>query len=770
MTQAAKIPFKVDIKRMLDLLAKQIYQSPLALLRENCQNAYDAVLQRIGLGHQFEPCIVVEINRNRIAVTDNGIGMTREELDKNFWTAGSSGKNTPEARAAGVVGTFGIGAMANFGIAEALEVQTQSARNGQKTLSRVQKSQLSATENCIEIESLPQDSEPGTMVQATMPDTAPVDVAQAEAYIKEFVKYLSIPVLINRQLSSKTEFVTALPKFADAETNNKAGATIAGNLVADIETAFANSGEVWIRLTNIQYAGHPIAGELLLKQGFSRIQTFRSRFALAGVAVSSTYNFGGFANLSNLEPTAGREALTTESMNFLQHVISGVEEYVSLLIATTDAADKNTGFMNWVSQHSRYELCARLSIQLMPSEETLPLEVLRDKSKSVEFNYYEGSDKAIRDSYATEEKPVVVPSSSNPRRQCQAQYIRKFCRVAHVSDAPQVLKVRSESEHTFAEMAFAFRIVEILETDYFVNSEVRFGKMTHGLPMLVDTTSGIRITFDSESGTIQTILQLYDREFLVFTSMVKDFVRTSIFPKIASFVPSSTREGAEAFLNAVRRPREYFEYEMAEADALKDIIGNYLDGNLSFRDAATQAAQTAQVNYQVVEATSTGAASGVIGDVVDNVRKIAPAEGEEELGPLPAIPRLDRESPIKLLTIEDSEEPLKKYRCFIAVTDRIRREHTDFFLQPHRTEIVWGGQKALYVFQHHSGTFALYYELQGNELLAAGSGGRSFPTCTIAIKNQIYIPVPDEIRQKFIPAVGSRKRFAVRSDLLFPDR
>ena len=35
-----RIAFKLELSRMLDLLADQIYQSPLALLRENTQNAF----------------------------------------------------------------------------------------------------------------------------------------------------------------------------------------------------------------------------------------------------------------------------------------------------------------------------------------------------------------------------------------------------------------------------------------------------------------------------------------------------------------------------------------------------------------------------------------------------------------------------------------------------------------------------------------------------------------------------------------------------------
>jgi molecular chaperone HtpG len=35
-------------------------------------------------------------------------------------------------------------------------------------------------------------------------------------------------------------------------------------------------------------------------------------------------------------------------------------------------------------------------------------------------------------------------------------------------------------------------------------------------------------------------------------------------------------------------------------------------------------------------------------------------------------------------------------------------ERGEFFLQPHSTSVVWGGQKVLFVFEHHSGQFGLY--------------------------------------------------------------
>ncbi|MCY4197090.1 MAG: hypothetical protein OXD33_09280 [Rhodobacteraceae bacterium] len=98
-----RIPFKLKFSRMLELLADQIYQSPLALLQENTQNAFDAICMRKAHDDTFAPEIHVTVDDHNVVVTDNGIGMTAEEIETHFWYAGRSGKNTDAARAAGVL-------------------------------------------------------------------------------------------------------------------------------------------------------------------------------------------------------------------------------------------------------------------------------------------------------------------------------------------------------------------------------------------------------------------------------------------------------------------------------------------------------------------------------------------------------------------------------------------------------------------------------------------------------------------------------------------
>ena len=70
---------------------------------------------------------------------------------------------------------------------------------------------------------------------------------------------------------------------------------------------------------------------------------------------------------------------------------------------------------------------------------------------------------------------------------------------------------------------------------------------------------------------------------------------------------------------------------------------------------------------------------------------------------------------------------------------------------------------------HHSGEGGLYHDVQMREPVASTSGGGSFETCTIVMRNQTFIPIPDPLRQAFMPSGGETKRLEVRCDLLYMD-
>lgn len=765
------IPFAVDTSRVLELLAKQIYQSPLALLRENTQNAFDATLLRKHSDALYEPRIDIEVSPQRVVVRDNGIGMTADDLRRHFWQAGSSSKNTDEARQAGVVGTFGIGAMANFGIADTLEVITESAITGERTRCVAKRDELKFNQDCITRENLPTTGIPGTEIIASIVPETPLDVNAAKSYVAEFVSLLETPVSVNGERVSGQSIEQLVPTISAVWTDELTNVQLSPRFIADVSVKVSINADVGLYIRNLRWNGACLVGRLLLRNGVSTLRTFRSGFGLATVSVGSIYQFGGIADIQGFQPTAGREALTTDSMQLLQNMISDIDNYTSVMLSTRQEVDSSTPFMQWVCAHNRYELCGKLKISMQPGERTT-LDDIKERTKAFQMPVYDGTDQTVIASYSTEDNPLLILARNNPRKQCETAYLKMFCNVAPVSNAPFVDKVVQEKAWTPAQGALAFRIKTILESDYFLQSDVGFGKISHGLTMLVEFKAELaKIVLDSDGPTVATILGLYSSEYSAFGSMVKDFVRNAIFPKVADRVPSSTRQGAEAFLRAIRRPREFFEYEETETSNLSLIWTDYAEGKISL-DVAVSRSQTAVLHsVQIVESGSAARVADVVPDVVPNEQTTHVADDEEAqpLEALPAIMRTDVASSMKLLTIPRDQPALRGYRCFIALTEKVRADMGDFFLQPHKTSIVWGGQKVLFIFLHHSGEFGLYYDLQTRDSISEHSGGKAYQTSTMVLKNTIYIPVPEEIEASFIPTPGERKRFEVRCDLLRVD-
>lgn len=768
---ATAIPYHVEINRIIELLASQIYQTPLALLRENCQNAFDAVLERMWRDPQYDnPEITVNITSDRIQVRDNGIGMTPEDLTSHYWRAGSSGKNNPQSRAAGVVGTFGIGAMANFGLASELIVTTESWKTGQRTKSSVERERLSATEPCISLDELPSEGQAGTTVEIIVDEETNINVAQAYAYITEAVRYVQVPVIVNGNIVSKHSLSEAISRPGTSDSIVYEGATITGQVEATVELAMGFNGEPWVHVSNLRDGSEEIKGEVILAQDRHQIDAFRTGFALASSAAQSHFGLGGVANLSSLTPTAGREALTTQSVQFLQNLVTGLERLIGERLGSLAVSDNSTRFMEWARRNNRFDLCGHISVQIEPSGRYQPLESLHRGANDRTWNLYGGREQTIVDSFATNEQPLVVLSANQPRKGCQEGYLRNYANVIPVPDQPSILGTKPESKWSLGESALAFRLGSIMESDYFVTCMVQYGRISHGLPLLVNASQRpVLVTLDSESSTIAPILQLYETDYEALTGFVKDFIRNAIFPKVSQLVPSSQRDGAAAFLKSIQRTGDLFEYEHTDLGSLNEIWHEYAQGNISMVEAARRSASIVRSTVQVLEPANASTVDEVLSDVVANEKLLAGVELEDELTALPAITRPGVESDAKLLLVPNGEEPLRGYRGFLALTDRVRREHTDFFLQPHRTEIVWGGQKAMYIFQHHSGEFSLYYDLQGNESLPGGPSGCRIPTSTIIVKNQVYIPIPDVVLEGFRVGPGERKSFEVRCNLLFPE-
>jgi len=320
----------------------------------------------------------------------------------------------------------------------------------------------------------------------------------------------------------------------------------------------------------------------------------------------------------------------------------------------------------------------------------------------------------------------------------------------------------SVAQYSFAHSALATRIARVLEEDYFLAADIRFGTISGGVPVLVsDRTHPVIIHFDPASTSVAPLLALYDDDFDAFGPFVKDFVRSTVFSRISSLVPSSTREGAEAFLRHLRSNREWFEYEFDDKGDLQEILEELRSGRLTWTEATRKLADSSR---SVVEVSQAGSVSleSVVGGIDSGP--------EDEAIPDPFAPRpgVDRRNEGTDALILTSEPPgLHGYTCFLALSARVQRERGEFFLQPHSTNVTWGGRKVVFYFRHHSGRFGLYYDILCPSLVTETAGGGPRITSTILTSDRTFIPIPAEIADAFLPRMGEKKRLEVVCNVLY---
>ena len=144
--------FKAEIQQVLDLVIHSLYSKKEIFLRELISNASDAIdrAQYLGLTDQtlvadapeWRIDIIADKEDKTLAISDNGIGMNEEELDKNLGVIANSGtkafaqalKDKAETNVPELIGQFGVGFYAAFMVAESVTVITLKRGEGQKAV------------------------------------------------------------------------------------------------------------------------------------------------------------------------------------------------------------------------------------------------------------------------------------------------------------------------------------------------------------------------------------------------------------------------------------------------------------------------------------------------------------------------------------------------------------------------------------------------------------------------------------------------------------
>ena len=144
-----KRQFKTESKRILDLMINSIYTNKEIFLRELISNSSDALDKLYYLSltnkdikvNKDDLFIRVDYNKDKrtITISDNGTGMTEEELENNLGVIAESGslkfkEENKEQNDVNLIGQFGVGFYSAFMVSDKVTVESKSYKDDRATI------------------------------------------------------------------------------------------------------------------------------------------------------------------------------------------------------------------------------------------------------------------------------------------------------------------------------------------------------------------------------------------------------------------------------------------------------------------------------------------------------------------------------------------------------------------------------------------------------------------------------------------------------------
>lgn len=208
MSEKQTMGFQTEAKRLLQLMIHSLYSNREIFLRELISNASDAIDKRrfaaiedsaldVG-GEGYEIRVDVDEEAKTLSISDNGIGMSREDVIENLGTIAKSGTAAFMEKLSGdqqkdsqLIGQFGVGFYSSFIVASRVEVITRKV--GEDTATRWE----STGEDEFSIDIAERDV-PGTTVTLHL-DAEAEEFASSwrvRSVIKKYSDHISVPVLM----------------------------------------------------------------------------------------------------------------------------------------------------------------------------------------------------------------------------------------------------------------------------------------------------------------------------------------------------------------------------------------------------------------------------------------------------------------------------------------------------------------------------------------------------------------------------------------------
>jgi molecular chaperone HtpG len=218
MMSAEVRPFEAEVGRVLDLVINSLYQHREIFLRELISNASDAcdrlryasLSESHLLGDDPELKILLAPDKaaGTLTVTDNGIGMSRDELAENLGTIARSGTQRFAAELSGdsardlkLIGQFGVGFYSAFMVADRVEVVARKA--GEEHGWRWQSDGRSG----FTVEEMASAPPRGTSVILHLREDAKefLDPYRVRQVVRSYSDHIAVPILLQGEAKSDGE-------------------------------------------------------------------------------------------------------------------------------------------------------------------------------------------------------------------------------------------------------------------------------------------------------------------------------------------------------------------------------------------------------------------------------------------------------------------------------------------------------------------------------------------------------------------------------------
>lgn len=751
---------KFDADAMIHLLGVQLYDTPLAMLRENVQNAYDAILERMDRDATFKDGIIkIEVVGDHITIVDNGIGMDEQGLQENYWTAGHSGKNNPESRKAGVVGHFGIGALANFGVCSRLEVNTMRMGTNTRYLCVAERDKMSGTQFPLTIQE-DNTASYGTKISVILMPGITITGEQAEAYITRYVQFIPVPVTINgKTIKQKQLFVNkARPNSVSLEGDVSNGVV---RFHYDINFLNYQPLKPEILVTSIVYNNEPVRGRLFLNKDENEIFGLNNGFGISRVGLVSEFYFGGVADFSFLEPTAGRETVSRQSNQYLQQILFTVEAEWAKVVSQYEIADTYRDFLVYLNNHFSLELAQKITINFGESD------ILLSSVNNQEFAFYPGSNQNTRKSLASSGVRILFPSQEQPRRSIQLKYLRAMGLEEKRDEI--IATPIDDNVLSPAEFLLVDDIKRVIEDDYIIHDvKVVLAEITMEVNVKVEPNDkgSFTIFIAREYDEIKNLLN--NREnYSLYKSLIKDFVRVVLYNQFLEYIPKDQKERAAYINEALERRREELSYEYSDVSELREALRKLDNGEISGDEFIMHARKARQENHEeVVRDNQIGDVGSIVKSAAENVEQPAKTTTIQEeqflYVPQPPILELDEHTTKKILIAKEELATLHGHKLFLAVSPNYNREHRSFMSLAHSTKVIWSTHRIIYIFTDQNNKTSIYYEMAlTDQLDERNTGGETLVSTTIITKNSMFVPVPKALYEYFTLENGKSLKFYV---------